>query len=63
MGPGLHIARAKPAQGNDLRLSGVLRWMKAPEHLHAEGRKGDGELYNVEFETFNAAKDLGKIEK
>jgi hypothetical protein len=25
--------------------------------------KVDGELYNFEFETFNAAKDLGKIEK
>jgi branched-chain amino acid transport system substrate-binding protein len=30
------------------------------EHLHRQGREGDGELYNVEFATFEAVKNPGK---
>jgi branched-chain amino acid transport system substrate-binding protein len=34
-----------------------------PEHLCPQGREGDGELYNVEFATFEAVPDPGKTKK
>ena len=45
----------------DLDRSGNPR--HRAEHLIRKVEKVDGELYNVEFETFEAVKDAGKTKK